>query len=59
MTVGCVILTVPRRKRVSQAVTDETARASTEMVREAGSAIRHNLLEQFNYTLLCGIDELI
>src|SRR5258708_6070665 len=39
MTVGCVIFTVPRRKRVSQAVTDETPSASTEIAMEAGSVI--------------------
>jgi hypothetical protein len=39
MTVGCVIFTVPRRKRVSQAVTDETASDKTEIVSDIGSTM--------------------
>jgi hypothetical protein len=34
ITVGCVILTLPLRKYVSQRVKDETASASTEIVME-------------------------
>jgi hypothetical protein len=30
ITIGCVILIVPRRKRISRAVTDETASARTD-----------------------------
>jgi hypothetical protein len=39
MTVGGVIFTVPRRKRVSHAVTEEMPRARTETVIEIGSVI--------------------
>jgi hypothetical protein len=39
MTVGCVIMTLPRRNSVNYAVTDETARARVEMVIVSGSAI--------------------
>jgi len=41
-TVGCVILTVPRLKRVSQAVVADTAKARTETESAIGSAIRSN-----------------
>jgi hypothetical protein len=43
MLVGYVILTVPRRNKVSHAVTDETARARTETVIEIGSAMRFSV----------------
>jgi hypothetical protein len=39
ITVGWVIFTVPRRKRVSQAVTAETARDRVEIAMETGSTI--------------------
>jgi hypothetical protein len=39
MTVGCVILTVPRRNSVNHAVTVETLRANAEMVIDSGSAM--------------------
>jgi hypothetical protein len=40
MTVGCVILTVPRRNNVNHAVTVETLRANAEMVIDSGSAMQ-------------------
>jgi hypothetical protein len=39
MTVGWVILSVPRRKSVSHAVADEIARARIEIVVATGSAM--------------------
>ncbi len=39
MTVGCVILTVPRRKSVNHAVTADTHRANTEIVTEIAAVI--------------------
>lgn len=39
MTVGCVILTVPRRKSVNHAVTADMHRANMEIVTEIISAI--------------------
>jgi len=39
MTVGCVIFTVPLRKRVSQAVVHEMNRESSEIVSMIGSGI--------------------
>src|SRR5712691_2406409 len=39
MTVGCVILTAPRRKSVNHAVIADTHRANTEIVNELASAI--------------------
>jgi hypothetical protein len=39
ITVGWVIFTVPRRKRVSHAVTPETASDRVEIARETGSTI--------------------
>ena len=39
ITVGCVILTVPRRNKVSHAVTEEMLRARIETVIEMGSAM--------------------
>src|ERR1700684_770387 len=39
ITVGCVILIVPRRKRVSHAVVADTAKARAESVRAMGSVI--------------------
>src|SRR5712692_6165466 len=39
MTVGCVILTVPRRKSVNHAVTADIHRANTEIVTEIASTI--------------------
>jgi len=44
MTVGCVILTVPRRKSVNHAVIAETDRARTEIVMESESAISWDFL---------------
>ena len=41
MTVGWVIFTVPRRKRVSQAVVAEMASATIETVTAIGSVIRY------------------
>src|ERR1035441_10650040 len=40
MTVGWLILTVPRRKRVSQAVTDEMASARTDRSEEHTSELQ-------------------
>jgi hypothetical protein len=43
ITVGCVILIVPRRNKVSQAVVADIANASTATERVIGSAIRFNV----------------
>jgi hypothetical protein len=45
ITVGWVIFTVPRRKRVSQAVTAETASDSVAIARETGSTIGFNVTQ--------------
>ncbi len=45
MTVGCVILTVPRRKSVNHAVTADMHRAKTEIVSELASVIFHSRRE--------------